>query len=146
MTRKMMLGGALALAVVSGEALARDDISDYSLDEVFSLAQVKDTLGKSVRFYFGKQAHGEIEKNLGETSTSRKTNAFNKTDKEACQWAFLSAMLALRDKAVRDGGNAIIDIQSNYRDRRVSSDTTFQCGAGGFVAGVAFVGTVVKLK
>jgi len=144
--RKMILNGALALAMVSGTALARDDIADYSLEEAFSLAQVKDKLGSNVKFYFGKQAHGEVEKNFGETSTSRKTNAFNKTDKEACQWAFLSAMMALRDKALRDGGNAVVDIQSNYRSHRVANDTTFQCGAGGFVAGVAFVGTVVKLK
>lgn len=73
-------------------------------------------------------------------------NAFNKTDEKACNWAFLSAMIALKDRAVREGGNAVINIKSNYKNNLTSSEKTFQCGAGALMAGVALTGEVVTLK
>ena len=38
--------------------------------------------------------------------TNKKTNAFNKSDLEACQWVFLSALKDFKQMAVRAGGNA----------------------------------------
>lgn len=134
-----------SLLILSPVAHARDTISDYSVQEALSLNQTKYRLGNAVTFYFGSQKHNKVTRNFGEFKTNKKTNAFNKTDKEACQWAFLSAMVALRDRALREGGNAVINIKSNYRGSLNSSDTEFRCGAGNVVAGVALVGTVVKL-
>ncbi|MDE1308731.1 hypothetical protein L9W77_17725 [Vibrio aestuarianus] len=76
----------------------------------------------------------------------KKTNAFNKTDEEACNWVFLSAMIALKDRAIKEGGNAVVNIKSNYKNNLTSSNDTFQCGAGAVMAGVALSGEVVKLK
>lgn len=126
-------------------ASARDTTGSYSLDEALSLENSKSSLGTDISFYFGEQKHGKVEKNFGEFSTNKKTNAFNKTDKQACQWVFLSAMIALKDRATREGGNAIIDIKSNYKGNLTSSNDSFQCGAGNFLAGVALVGTIVKI-
>ncbi len=55
-------------------------------------------------------------------------------------------MIALKDRAVKEGGNAVVDIKSNYKNNLTTSTETFQCGAGAFVAGVALTGKVVKLK
>jgi len=126
--------------------IARDSIGSYSIDEVMSLEKSKSALGNDISFYFGGQKHSKIEKNFGEYKSNRKTNAFNKTDKEACQWVFLSAMKSLRDRARSEGGNAVINIKSNYKNNLTSSDDSFQCGAGALIAGVALVGSVVKLK
>ncbi len=126
-------------------AYARDDVSEYSIQEAMSQEQAKEVLGSDVRFYFGKQSHGKVLKNWGEVSTNKKTNAFLKSDQEACTWAFLSAMVALHDRALREGGNAVIKIKSNYKSNTTSSTTTFQCGAGNIMAGVALKGTIVKL-
>jgi len=136
----------LNLFLVPFSSYARDDINDYIIKEALDLEQSKSKLGEKIKFYFGDQAHGEIVKTFGEFSTNKKTNAFNKSDLEACQWVFLSAMISLRDRAVREGGNAVINIKSNYKNNLTSSKDTFQCGAGTFVAGVALVGTVVKLN
>ena len=127
-------------------AVARDDIGSYSINEVLSLEKSKSALGNDINFYFGEQKHAKVEKNFGTFKTNKKTNAFNKTDKEACQWVFLSAMVSLRDRAAREGGNAVINIKSNYKNNLTSSNETFQCGSGAIIAGVALVGTVVKLK
>ena len=125
---------------------ARDTVSDYSVEEALSVEKIKDRLGTEIKFYFGNQEHGQIVKNLGEFRTNKKTNAFNKSDKEACQWVFLSALLSLKERAVREGGNAVINIKSNYKDNLTSSDDNFKCGAGALIAGVALIGTVVEVS
>jgi uncharacterized protein YbjQ (UPF0145 family) len=126
-------------------AYARDDVGSYSIAEALSLEDAKNKLGSNIQFYFGSQTHPKIEKNFGNTATNKKTNAFNKSDKEACQWVFLSAMLQLKDRAEKEGGNAVINIKSNYKNNLTTSDTEFKCGAGTFMAGVALTGDVVKL-
>lgn len=143
---RLLVIGLLGLFLIPGASDARDDIGGYSIEEALNLEQSKSKLGEQVRFYFGDQAHGEIDKNFGEFRTNKKTNAFNKSDLQACQWAFLTAMISLRDRAVREGGNAVINIKSNYKNNLSSSEESFQCGAGAFVAGVALVGTVVVLE
>ncbi len=69
-----------------------------------------------------------------------------KSDEKACNWAFLSAMIALRDRALNEGGNAVVNIKSNYKQNEMSSNTEFECHAGAIMSGVALKGTVVKLK
>ena len=137
---------AIVNLVLIPPALARDTIESYSVEEAMSLEKAKGTLGSEISFHFGDQAHGKIEKNFGEFRTNKKTNSFNKTDKQACQWAFLSAMVSLRDRARREGGNAVVNIKSNYKNDLTSSNDSFQCGAGSIIAGVALVGDVVKLE
>lgn len=126
-------------------AFARDDVGDYNIKEALAHPEAEEILGTDVRFYFGSQTHKKPAKTFGEFKTNKKTNAFNKSDKEACEWVFLSAMKSLKDRALREGGNAIINIKSNYKGNLTTSNETFQCGAGAFVAGVALVGTVVKI-
>jgi uncharacterized protein YbjQ (UPF0145 family) len=135
----------MLFCLASSSAYARDDVSEFSIQEAMSQEQAKEVLGSDVRFYFGSQSHGKILKTWGEVSTNKKTNAFLKSDQEACTWAFLSAMVALRDRTLREGGNAVIKIKSNYKSNTTSSTTTFRCGAGNILAGVALKGTVVKL-
>ncbi|MCP4264693.1 MAG: excinuclease [Candidatus Brocadiaceae bacterium] len=135
----------LSLLLVPSSVYARNDIGSHSIKEALALERSKEKLGNDNKFFFGDQAHGKILENHGEFRTNKKTNAFNKSDLNACQWAFLSAMITLRDRALREGGNAIINIKSNYKNNLTSSEDTFQCGAGAFVAGVALVGTVVTL-
>jgi uncharacterized protein YbjQ (UPF0145 family) len=137
--------GMLAYIILISPAVARDDIGDYSIEEAMALEQTKSGLGDDVKFYFGDQKPGKIEKTIGEFRSNKKTNAFNKTAKAACQWAFLGAMESLKARAIREGGNAVINIKSNYKNNMTSSNTTYQCGSGAFVAGVALVGTVVKI-
>lgn len=111
-----------------------------------AVPKVANAIGTGVDFYFGDQKHPKVLQKMGEFRTNKKTNAFNKTDTYACQWAFASAMQSLRNRALKEGGNAVINIRSNYRNNLTTSDTTFKCGAGGVIAGVALVGDVVKIE
>ncbi len=130
----------------SSLALAEDTVENYSVGDAFSVEKIKAKLGTDISFYFGNQQHGKVIKNYGTFRTNRRTNAYNKTAKEACQWVFLSTMKALKDRAIREGGNAVIDIKSNYKNNLVSSYDSFQCGIGALNAGVALVGTVVEIE
>jgi uncharacterized protein YbjQ (UPF0145 family) len=87
-----------------------------------------------------------VKKTIGEFATNKKTNAFGKSDEAACQHVFLSAVLELQERARKEGGNAVINIKSNYKNDLRASATEFTCGAGAVLAGVALVGDVVTLK
>lgn len=146
MKNQAMLFSLFLLFTLGSEAvLARNDILDFPIEDALSQEQAKEELGNDVRFYFGNQRYPNPLKNWGVFSTNKKTNAFLKSDDEACNWAFISAMIQLRNRALKEGGNAVVEIKSNYKGKTTSSETTFQCGAGNVVAGVALKGKVVKL-
>ena len=106
-------------------------------------AQAK--LDPGVRLFFGRQRHPNVARVFGEWPTNKKANAFARPDLQACEWAFLSAVIALQQRARKEGGNAVINIVSNYKNVVTSSESEYVCGAGGLIAGVAFKGRVVKL-
>ena len=135
----------LACLVCLTQVHARDDILSFPIEPVLTSDPGKEKLS-DVALYFGDQSHPTVVKELGEWSTSKKTNAFHKTDQAACDWAFLTALITMQQRAVREGGNAIINIKSNYKNVETSSQTEYQCGAGNVVAGVALKGTVVKIE
>lgn len=143
--KKLPLILALCLGATATTSYARDDLQNYSVSEALAMEQAKAKLGTRVKFYFGDTSHPKVEETFGEYGSNKKTNAFNKSDKEACQWVFLSAMISLKQRVDKEGGNAVINIKSNYKGNLSSSDTEFRCGAGTFMAGVALTGTVVTL-
>ncbi len=125
-----------------------------SARESFRTFPVKEALEKGERehklvdvpLYFGDQKHPKVIQELGVFATNKKTNAFGKSDRVACDWVFLSAVIQLQQRALREGGNAVIDIKSNYKNIEFVSDDEYRCGAGNVVAGVALIGTVVKIN
>lgn len=135
-----------ALSTLSTHALARDDRNTYSIDEALNTPAAKEKLNPNIKLYFGTQQHPKVERELGEWKTNKKTNAFNKSDKEACQWTFVSAVLELQERATKEGGDAVVDIVSNYKNVEQISNTEFTCGNGALMSGVAFKAKVVKLK
>ena len=139
--------GCLILALGAAPALARDDRLMFPVSGGMEKGKsTKDRIDPDIKLYFGKQKTPPVEKRLGEFSSSRKTNATNKTDQEACEISFVSAVVSLQQRARREGGDAIVGIHSIYKNENRESDSEYLCGAGTFAAGVALRGTVVKLK
>jgi hypothetical protein len=136
----------LTFALLGTQAAdARDDELKFPVAEAMQSDTFQNELGSDVQFYWGDQSHPPVDQKFGEFPTNKKTNAFNKSDQEACEWALLSALVSLRDRALREGGNAVVNIKSNYKNQEFVSDSKYECGAGAFVAGVALKGTVVRL-
>lgn len=137
---KYLLGATLISVSLSG--FAKDTKSMRSIQEAMSTPAAQEKLNKSIKFYFGKNAG--YGKEIGTYVSNRKTNAVNKSDKEACEWVFLSALLSLQDRAIKEGGNAVINIHSYYKKNENYSHTEYECRNGRIMAGVALRGTVVK--
>jgi len=126
-------------------AQARDTEHHFPIAEAMNTASAQDKLDGSVKFYFSGQKTPKVKTKLRDATTNKKTNAFNKSDKDACDWAFLSAMVQLQDKAKELEADAVINIQSYYKKDAFKSDTEYECHAGGLLAGVALKGEFVKL-
>lgn len=127
-------------------AEARKDVSDFSIKEAMTHPQWESKTRSDIRLHFGSKNKPAVKRTFGEYHTSKKTNAFNKSDKEACEWAFISAIIQLQKKAAQLGANAVINIKSNYDKIETSSSSTFKCAAGNVITGVALKGTPAILK
>ncbi|PTU31787.1 excinuclease ABC subunit A [Stenotrophobium rhamnosiphilum] len=117
----------------------------FPVADAAGTVDAKAKLDGSVKFYWGDQKHPKVSKTLGTDQTNKKTNAFNKGDKEACEWAWLSAMITMQNRAKQLGADAIINLQSIYQNQDFVSATEYECGVGTFTGGVALRGEFVKL-
>ena len=137
----------LSLVFVFGASTsqARNEVLRFSIEEALSQSGADSRLDSSVRLFFGDQALPTVDRKLGTFTSNKKTNAFNKSDMDACNWAFLSAIMSLQERAIKEGGNAVVNIRSFYFRNEFSSTTDFECGAGTFVVGITLVGEVVRL-
>ena len=69
-----------ALPSVAKDVTHMSPIEDAMQSDVY-----KNRLDPNIALYFGEQSHGNVVKRLGSFPTNKKTNAFNKTDIEACE-------------------------------------------------------------
>jgi uncharacterized protein YbjQ (UPF0145 family) len=142
---KRILFASLLVIALSSMAQARNTRHTLKIQDVLDSPDYQQKVGKEVAFYFANQPAPRIAQNLGQYVTNKKTNAFAKSDETACRWAMLSALVELRDRAVKEGGNAVINVASYYDKDELPDKSEYECHAGGVIAGVALKGTVVKL-
>lgn len=132
--------------LVATAAYARSTLTDIDVKTAVQNSAGKNDPVEGIRYYMKGQKHGAVARTIGTYTANRATNAFNKSDEEACQIAFVSALIALQQRAQREGGDAVIDIVSLTNAENLESPTQFRCTAGNIVAKVVLRGTVVKLK
>jgi hypothetical protein len=142
---KRLLFASFLLIAMNSMAQARNTRYTLKIQDVMSSSDYQQRVGNAVAFYFANQPAPAVAQNLGEFVTNKKTNAFGKSDEAACQWAMLSALIQLRDRALQEGGNAVINVVSYYDRNEIPDKSQYECRAGAVVAGVALKGTVVKL-
>ncbi len=136
----------LACVLCAPTALARNSIVYLDMNEVVADARATGRLDGSVAFYLFGQALPAIENRLGEGVTNRKTNAFNKSDAEACRWVLMSALIVLQEGAKKRGADAVVDVVSYYKKHTYADPAKVECHAGAVVAGIALKGTFVKRR
>jgi uncharacterized protein YbjQ (UPF0145 family) len=137
---------AIALLGAAATAQARDNKLLLPVSGAMSDNDAKGRLGDSIKFYFGNEKTPAIAERLGSDQTSQKTNSVGKTPERACNWAFLSAMLRLQQRARELGADGVVNIVSNYKNVEHSSATDFECHDGAIMSGVALKGDFVKFK
>lgn len=148
--RNLLLASTAAIVALgilaAPETDARDTKNLWPVADAMNTAEARAQLNQGVKFYFGDSAHPPVGKSLGVFQSNKKTRGVWRTDKEACEWTFLSAMLSFQARAKELGGDAVIKIESYYREVPVPSATEYECGSGALMSGVTFRGEVVKLK
>ncbi len=135
----------LALLCSLSQAMAADVKKKYSIAAALEDPKIVEALPSNVALYWGAQQHPKISKTFGTYKTSKRTNAFGKEDQDACRWALASALIALQERAREEGGNAVVNIQSNIKNFRESSTTEYSCLVGSIMVNVALEGSVVQL-
>ncbi len=140
------LGVALVITLLAGHALARDDKAMHSVSSALESNVAQDVITGEIQLFFGDGNHPPIARKHGNYQSNKKSNGVGRSDEAVCERAFLSALKSLQDRAVREGGNAVVNIVSFYKRNRVSSQTEFECGSGAIMSGVTLKGDVVTLK
>jgi len=145
MYMKRLLAVAAGVVLVMGVAYARDTRLKLPIKDAMETGEFKAQADANIKLFFGAQQYPKPVQSFGTFTSNKKTNFFNKSDKEGCEWVFLSAALALQERARQLGGNAVVKIKSVYKGGDLSSETEYECGAGAVMGGVALQGEVVKL-
>jgi len=149
-SRGAIVAMKLALVVLAGAgvlpALARDDVTRLSLEEVLAQPAAAGVLDGSVRLYLAGAETPPVEVRLGGEVAYEKTNATNMPEDVACKRAALSALIELQKGARRAGANAVVDIVSYYRKRLPEGAIGIDCHHGMFVCAVALKGSYVRIS
>lgn len=145
MKKTSLIAIALVLGT-AGVAMGRDAFLQLSIESALNSVNVKSELFPEIKLYWGDQSYPEPKTVFGEYKTSQRTNAVGKSKEEACQWALAAALKQLQERALKEGGNAVINIKSNIKNRERSSETEYDCLAGSMMVNAALKGTVVKIE
>ncbi|MCL2076507.1 MAG: excinuclease ATPase subunit [Betaproteobacteria bacterium] len=147
MSLKTAALAALFASLCAITAQARDTAHVLPVKSALETSEAKAKLDGDIRFYFGNQPHSAVEARLTKGVVSNKrTNAANKSAAEACNHVILSALISLQERARKEGGNAVINIESYFKKKTFRSNDQFECYVGSIMAAVTLKGDVVKLK
>lgn len=135
----------IVLCVAQVSAHARDTQHLLPIADAMQIKDKDGVLDGSVKFYFAGQKHPVVLQKLTTDISNQKTNAFGKSDEEACKWVFLSTLVQFQKKAQQLGGNAVVNLVSYYKKNELADSEKFECHAGAVMAGVALKGDIVKI-
>ena len=139
------LVSAIFLLTTPISAIAKDDLRLFNIQEALSSADAKSRLDPGVKLYFADQQHPHVEKKLGTWVTNKKYPLLNNQAKAVCESTFIDAVEELQHRALKEGGNAVIGIESYYDKMIRPSVNQYVCSIGYVVVGVALRGSVIKV-
>ena len=145
--KSWIAAAAITLSVLPGISQARDTMLLLPFDKVIQQMTQEGKLDGSVKFYLaGVPPRGKVTVVSPNAVTNKKTNAFNKSDTEACEWVLQSAILQLNEAAKGAGANAVTNITSYYKKIERKDPVNYECHAGAVIAGVALKGDLAKVN
>ena len=107
----------------------------------------KDRIATDIPLYFGKQKTPAVDRKMGEFTANRKTNATNKTDKEACEISFVSAVdFAAAARAPAKAATRWLTYTASTRMRCARAIPSTSAAPAPSLRASALRVTVVKLK
>jgi uncharacterized protein YbjQ (UPF0145 family) len=138
---------ALLVSLSLCAAQARDVTYFLPIKNVFESYEAKSKLRGPVKFYFGNQSHPDVAATLAKNVVVYKKGSISsKTHEETCDHVMLAVLREFMARARKLGGDAVVHIESYYKDESFSSNDKFECHAGYSRAGVALRGDIVRLR
>lgn len=144
MNLKNILGISLILAISSTPALARN--SEVLLDAKNAVHEQGKGDLLDVPFYMKGVKHKKVVKTIGNWSSTRKGRGAFQSDEDACNRTFVTALKSLQQRAITEGGNAIINVTSWTKNKPYEDKNNFRCVAGAVIVHVAIKGDIVVLE
>ncbi|MCU1718390.1 hypothetical protein [Pseudomonas sp. 5P_3.1_Bac2] len=103
-------------------------------------------LDGSVKFYLAGQTTPSDATKIRTQYSSRKTNASNKNESDACLRSLQSALLSLQNSAKQNGANAVVNIISLNQLDAYKDPQKYQCTTGKLMSSVTLRGDLVTFK
>lgn len=130
---------AMAVAPTAADAKGRRNVQVWKIADFENNAEYMARL-EGFRFQWG----GGSGASMGTTESRRATNGLGKSDEQACQWALLSALLAIKADAHARGGSRVVNLRSFAENTDFVSTTEYQCVSGATNSRVYIRGTIVR--
>ena len=143
MKRTMILLSLVGALFLTSDAMARNTVVLGSVAEAKNSQLGEDTL-LDIPFYMKGQKHPRVQKKVGNYKSTRKSRGAFRSDEESCRTTFLSAIISLQQRAIKEGGNGIINIVSITKNKNYENAVNYRCVAGSILVNVALKGDVVK--
>jgi uncharacterized protein YbjQ (UPF0145 family) len=132
----------LFIAVTSSTGHARDVVFHLKIAEALKLDAAKQ-LDPDIALYLGDQPVP-----AGATTgdaVSQQKERISEADELACASAMLKALLELQTKARSSGADAVIAIESRYKQASFASRTEYECHCGTSTAVVSLFGRFLRM-
>jgi hypothetical protein len=146
MMKKRLVLPFIAALCLPAVGLARDTAHFLDFQRVVEKATADGQLDGTVRFYLRGQPTGKVVEAFPAVISNKKTNAANKADETACEWALRSVLISFQENAKRRNANAVIDMVSFYKKNEYADPVKFECHAGNILAGVVMKGKPAIVK
>ncbi|WP_458762712.1 excinuclease ATPase [Cupriavidus basilensis] len=151
--RFSLMAGAL---LAGGSAQAADQLLSMPIDKALATPGAKERVDPSIRLLFGfnklpgaqdGQSFKTVKRMRRPIDNSNSTGGPPPPPDDAlCATLFVQAVQELQQRATKEGGSAVVNIRSNWKDDETASDSTYVCAKGSAYLGVALKGVVVKAR
>ncbi len=133
------IGIAILVMLLGTTLQARDTKLMLSVSKGLKKGRQVGALDRNIRVQFGSRG---VRGGQRRYTANRQTNAFNKTDVGACEWAFISAVKSLQDRARKMGKRRVTGIVNYHNRIRRSNSSRYECHVGRIIAKVALQGNI----
>ncbi|MFO7830886.1 MAG: hypothetical protein R6V18_02745 [Desulfuromonadaceae bacterium] len=136
--------GMLALLGTAQVGFAEDTWEYFSVQNALNSELAQEKLDSGITFHMKGEQHPPVSDITPEYTANKRSRKFGRSVEEACQVAFISALISFQQRAYKEDADTVIDLYSVTKDKRFESTDQYSCLVGSMVSNVALRGKVGK--
>lgn len=118
----------------------------FSVHDAINSPLAQEKLDPGITFHMKGEQHPAVSDVTPEYTANQRSRKFGRSVEDACQTAFISALMSFQQRAYKEDADTVIDLYSVTKDKRFESTDQYSCLVGGMIANVALRGKVGKSK